>query len=94
VQRCQIEKQDDENNVLEMTLPPPEQCYLNSLSRKPVKNGQVMHMILGVSDSGSQRLTSFRRVVIQTTNNNLKGGTGYGEITDDAMRALNKGDLK
>lgn len=36
--------------------------------------GQVLHVILEVTDSGTPSLMSYRRVVIQATNKELKVG--------------------
>lgn len=94
VEECKIEKKDHEGKVVEVTLPPPEKCCVELLSREPIKKGQAMHIILEVSDSGSPSLTSYRRIVIQTTNNDLRGGSGGGEAIGDVMRAMNLGETK
>lgn len=85
-----IEKQDVEGRVVNVTLPPPEKCCVELLSREPVAKGQVLHVILEVTDSGTPSLTSYRRVVIQTTNKELRGGGGGGEAIGDVMAEVMK----
>ncbi|KAF2276575.1 DUF1593-domain-containing protein, partial [Westerdykella ornata] len=61
-----IEKVDEEGRVVEVTLPPADRCCVDFLGgRKPVVKGQVLHLILEVTDSGRPPLTSYRRVLIQ-----------------------------
>ncbi|KAL1887779.1 hypothetical protein Sste5346_010018 [Sporothrix stenoceras] len=77
-----IEKKDEAGKVVDVVLPGPEKCCLEPQSRKLAEKGQQMHIILEVTDSGSPSLTSYRRVVIQTTNKDLKGGNVGGEETN------------
>lgn len=88
VDEVKIEKKDAEGRVVEVTLPPPEKCCVELLSRDAIPEGQKMHIILEVTDSGSPNLTSYRRVVIQTTNKDLRGGTGGGQAIGDVMAAM------
>lgn len=76
VAELQIKKLDDEGKKVEVTLPPPDKCAVELMGRKPVAQGQLLHLILEVTDDGSPSLTSYRRVLIQTTNKDLKGGGG------------------
>ena len=55
-------KVDAEGRIVGVTLPPPEKCCVELLSRAPVAEGLVLHMILEVSDSGAPSLTSYKRV--------------------------------
>lgn len=71
-----IEKKDAAGEAVDVTLPGPGQCCVELMSRNPVEKGQALHIILEVTDSGSPSLTSYRRIVIQTTNQELKGGKG------------------
>ncbi|KAJ2903602.1 cellulose-binding protein [Zalerion maritima] len=64
---------------VQMKLPGPEKCCVDLMSRKPVRKGQKMHLILEVTDRGTPPLKSYRRVIVQTTNRELKGGVGDGE---------------
>jgi hypothetical protein len=50
------------------------------ISRAAVPQGQLLHLILEVKDNGSPALITYRRVIIQTTNEKLLGG---GEIHCD-----------
>lgn len=78
VEEMKIEKKDSEGRVVDVTLPGPEKCCVELLSRDAVAKGQVLHVVLEVTDSGTPSLTSYKRVVIQATNKDLKGGTGGG----------------
>lgn len=55
-------------------LPPPEKCAVDMFTGKAQSRGQVMHFVLEVSDSGTPSMTTYKRVVVQTTNKELKGG--------------------
>lgn len=56
------------------------------ISRAAIPKGQVLHLILEVRDNGSPALVSYRRVIIQTTNEKLLGGGGGAEAIGDLMR--------
>lgn len=58
---------------IELRIPPPEVCGLEQLSGQPVENGHEYHFILEVKDNGTLNLTTYKRVVIQTTNRQLRG---------------------
>ncbi|EQB56025.1 hypothetical protein CGLO_03987 [Colletotrichum gloeosporioides Cg-14] len=86
-----IEKLDAEGKKIKVTVPPPEKSCLELISQKPKAKGQLLHLILEVTDSGSPALTSYRRVLIQATNKDLRGGKDLkdGEGHDaigDAMK--------
>ncbi|RSL72734.1 hypothetical protein CEP54_000705 [Fusarium duplospermum] len=85
VDGTKIENKDDSGKIVNVTIPPPEQCCVELLSRKAIAKGQVLHIILEVTDSGTPSLTSYRRVVIQTTNNDLKGGQAPREAIGDVV---------
>ncbi|KAF2644429.1 DUF1593-domain-containing protein [Massarina eburnea CBS 473.64] len=70
-----LEKLDDEGRKIEAVLPPPEKCAVEFTSRKPVVKGQLLHLILAVTDNGTPALTTYRRVLIQVTNKDLRGGS-------------------
>lgn len=57
-------------------MPPPEKCAIEPFSGKAVPKGQIMHFVLAVTDSGTPCLTTYKRVVIQITNEKLLGGRG------------------
>lgn len=89
VEEMKIEKKDQEGRIVEVTLPEPEKCCVELLSRGPVEKGQHLHVILEVSDNGAPSLTSYQRVVIQATNKDLKGGGEGAEAIGDVMAHLN-----
>ncbi|KAK1590462.1 cellulose-binding protein [Colletotrichum navitas] len=69
-----IEKLDPEGKKIKVILPGPEKSCMDLISRQPLSKGQLLHLVLEVTDSGTPALTSYRRVLIQTTNKDLKGG--------------------
>ncbi|KAF1837139.1 DUF1593-domain-containing protein [Decorospora gaudefroyi] len=71
-----IKKMDPQGRKVGVTLPPPEKCAVDFWSREPVAVGQLLHLILEVTDEGTPCLTSYRRVLIQVTNKELRGGGG------------------
>jgi len=81
-----IKKLDDEGRKVEVRLPPPEKCAVEFLSKKPVAQGQLLHLILEVTDDGTPSLTSYRRVLIQATNKELKGGAKSAGSIGDGMK--------
>ncbi|EJT78440.1 hypothetical protein GGTG_03541 [Gaeumannomyces tritici R3-111a-1] len=84
-----IRRVDGEGRVVEVTLPPAEKCCVQLISREPMARGQLLHLILEVTDSGTPALTTYRRIMIQTTNKELKGGGGGGaEAVGDAIKAM------
>ncbi|TLS27377.1 hypothetical protein PpBr36_04040 [Pyricularia pennisetigena] len=74
VAELQIKAVDDEGKVVEVTLPGPEKSCCEMLSRRALAKGQLLHLILEVTDNGSPALTTYRRVLIQATNAELRGG--------------------
>lgn len=85
VEELAIERKDADGRVVEVTLPGPEKCCVELLSRAPVERGQLLHLILEVTDDGTPSLTTYRRVLIQATNKDLKGGGGGAEAIGDVM---------
>jgi hypothetical protein len=79
VEQLKIKNLDAEGRKVEVTLPPPDRAGVD-LNGKPVAVGQLLHLILEVTDNGSPSLTSYRRVLIQVTNKELRGGN------EDAMQ--------
>ena len=88
VEEMKIEKKDSEGRVVEVTLPGPEKCCVELLSRAAIEKGQVLHVVLEVTDSGTPSLTSYKRVVIQATNKELKGGGGGHEAIGDSFAEM------
>ncbi|CBX91495.1 similar to signal peptide [Plenodomus lingam JN3] len=63
-----------EGKKVQVKLPPAEHCAVELQSKKPVAQGQLLHLILEVTGEGELNLTSYRRVLIQVTNKDLRGG--------------------
>ncbi|KAJ9668654.1 hypothetical protein H2201_001296 [Coniosporium apollinis] len=80
-----IKRLDSEGRKVEVQLPGPEKCAVELMSRKAVPRGQLLHLILEVKDNGTPPLTSYRRVLIQTTNKDLRGGGEGGDAIADVM---------
>lgn len=85
VSELAIKKLDDDGKKVEVTLPPPEKSAVGLSSGEPVAVGQLLHLILEVTDDGVPSLTSYRRVLIQVTNKDLRGGGGRGAEVDKAV---------
>jgi hypothetical protein len=73
VEELKIRHIDSDGHKVEVELPPPDRCAIDMHSRQPVLKGQLLHLILEVTDSGTPPLTSYRRILIQCTNKDLKG---------------------
>ncbi|KAL9487803.1 hypothetical protein ACSS6W_000080 [Trichoderma asperelloides] len=82
---------DGNGVVVEVKLPGPEKCCVELLSRKPVARGKALHLILEVSDNGAPTLTSYKRIIIQTTNKDLRGGGESSEAIGDVIQKLLSG---
>ncbi|EHA48011.1 hypothetical protein MGG_09858 [Pyricularia oryzae 70-15] len=89
VKELQIKPVDRECKVVEVTLPSPEKCCCEMLSRQAVAKGQLLHLILEVTDNGSPALTTYRRALIQATNLELISGAKEAvESVGDSMEAF------
>lgn len=88
VGKLDIKPLNEACSIVEVTLPPPEKCCVELISRAAVPKGQVLHLVLEVKDNGSPPLISYRRVIIQTTNEKLLGGGGGAEAIGDTMRSV------
>ncbi|KAJ3543878.1 hypothetical protein NM208_g3340 [Fusarium decemcellulare] len=64
----EIKVLDADGVKVDVTVPPPERSCLEFFEKKPLKRGPILHLILGVVDSGSPPLTSYRRILIQPIN--------------------------
>ncbi|KAL3468064.1 hypothetical protein BJX64DRAFT_282948 [Aspergillus heterothallicus] len=73
---------------VEVTVPPPERCCVDLMSQQPAARGQFLHLILQVTDNGTPALTSYRRVLIQTTNPRLEGGGKGADAVGDLMAEM------
>lgn len=81
----EIRPLDAEGRKVEVTLPLHEECAVDFISHEPVVIGQLLHLILEVTDDGSPALTSYRRVLIQVTNKDLKCGAGVASLDVDGQ---------
>ncbi|KAM5349056.1 hypothetical protein ACJ41O_008879 [Fusarium nematophilum] len=61
---------------VELQMPPPDVCGLEQLGGTPVVKGHEYHFVLEIQDDGVPSLTTYKRVVIQTTNRQLRGARG------------------
>ena len=82
----EIKPLNEDESIVEVKIPPPEKCCVELISRAAVPKGQILHLVLEVRDNGSPSLVSYRRVIIQTTNEKLLGGGGGAEAIGDTMR--------
>ena len=88
VMDVEFKKIDQKGSIVQVKLPQPEKCAVDLFSRQPQRKGQVFHFILEVRDNGTPMLRTYRRVVVQITNKELKGGGGPGlECIADAHAA-------
>lgn len=71
--KFQSNASDRPNSIVTVRLPPPEKCAIETFSGEPLEKGQVMHLILSVTDLGIPRLTTYKRIVVQITNRELRG---------------------
>jgi hypothetical protein len=81
---------DDEQRKVQVTVPPAEKCAVDLESREAVVKGQLLHLILQLTDSGNGSpwpCTTYRRVLIQVTNKDLKGGKRSVKAGGKAMAA-------
>lgn len=83
-----IRKIDNNGKVVEVKLPGPEMCCVELLSRKAIARGKALHLILEVKDNGTPALTSYKRIIIQTTNKDLQGGGESSEAIGDVIQKL------
>jgi hypothetical protein len=65
---------DTDANTATVSLPTPEKCAIDFMTGKAQALGQVFHVVLQVSDSGTPQMTTYKRIVIQVTNKSLRGG--------------------
>lgn len=80
----QIVAKDETNKQVTIDMPPPDKCAIDFLTGQAQGIAQVLHVILQVTDNGSPRMTTYKRIVIQITNTELRGGTdrAYETVTE------------
>ncbi|KAJ5890872.1 uncharacterized protein N7473_007100 [Penicillium subrubescens] len=88
VGQLDIKPLNEAGSIVEVTLPPHEKCCVELISRAAVAKGQLLHLVLEVKDNGSPALISYRRVIIQATNEKLLGGGGGADSIGDTMRDM------
>lgn len=83
---------DDADNprIVKIKLPPPETSAVNIVTGQALEKGMALHFILQVTDAGTPPLTTYKRIVVQTTNPNLLGGRS--EVFDTVTDAIGKGE--
>ncbi|KAJ5749125.1 uncharacterized protein N7511_010821 [Penicillium nucicola] len=86
VGELRIETLNEDGSVVEVQVPPADKCCVELISRRAIAKGQLLHLILEVKDNGVPALTTYRRVVIQATNEKLLGGGGGAEAIGDVMK--------
>ncbi|KAJ5644779.1 hypothetical protein N7507_010790 [Penicillium longicatenatum] len=86
VSLLEIKPVNEAGSIVDVTIPPPDKCCVELISRVAVPKGQVLHLVLEMKDNGSPALISYRRVIIQTTNEKLLGGGGGADAIGDMMR--------
>ncbi|KAK9235052.1 hypothetical protein V1525DRAFT_411135 [Lipomyces kononenkoae] len=69
-------------------MPEPERCAVDHFTGQPQSKGQIMHLILAVTDKGTPPMTTYKRVVVQTLNTALKGARPAHESVAAAQSAL------
>jgi hypothetical protein len=79
VMDVEFKKMNQAGSIVKVKLPQPEKCAVDLFSRQPQKKGQLFHFILEVKDNGSPMLRTYRRVAVQITKEELRGG-GRSEL--------------
>ena len=74
--------------VVEVQVPPAEICAIDILTGTALEKGQVLHLILEVTDSGVPSMRTYKRVVLQVTNKLGKGASG--KVYETVTQAIEK----
>ncbi|KAL6884702.1 DUF1593 domain-containing protein [Trichoderma evansii] len=83
-----------EGRKVKVQLPSPEASAVNMVTGKAMEKGQVLHFILQLKDNGNPPLTTYKRVVLQTTNKYLRGGREMVvETVTAALDLINNGQF-
>ncbi|KAK7427646.1 hypothetical protein QQZ08_005921 [Neonectria magnoliae] len=72
VSKLEIKTINESGSKAEVTIAAPELSCILFREKKPIKRGLLLHLILEVTDCGAPPLTSYRRILIQPINKNLK----------------------
>ncbi|KAH7349774.1 hypothetical protein B0T11DRAFT_307994 [Plectosphaerella cucumerina] len=82
-----------DDRVVTVTLLPAEWSAVDRVSGRALLKGMQHHFVLQVTDNGSPPLTTYKRVVVQTTNKSLVGGRGrWFESVTESMGSLRQED--
>jgi hypothetical protein len=79
---------DVKGRKIKVTLPAPARCAVNLITRQPQAVGQALHVILEVKDSGTPQMITYKRIIIQCTNRDLR--TDSGPEGDDPMKEIHE----
>ncbi|RAO66841.1 uncharacterized protein BHQ10_002853 [Talaromyces amestolkiae] len=76
-----VEKQE---SIVKVKLPAPHIAAVDILNGVALKKGQTLHFILEVKDNGTPSITTYKRVIVQLTNRQLRGASGkaFDTITE------------
>ncbi|KAH8884154.1 DUF1593-domain-containing protein [Thozetella sp. PMI_491] len=72
VGKLDIQGLSSDNSLVDVRVPPPDECCLEFKTRKPLPRGQTLHLVLEIKDSGTPSLTTYKRVLLQTINPKFK----------------------
>ncbi|KAH6986568.1 hypothetical protein BKA56DRAFT_480219 [Ilyonectria sp. MPI-CAGE-AT-0026] len=64
--KVEIKTLNSEGSKVEIQLPSADKACVEFKTWRPLKRGQVLHVILEVKDNGTPQLTTYRRILIQT----------------------------
>ncbi|KAJ4264253.1 hypothetical protein NW762_005447 [Fusarium torreyae] len=82
----EFKKSDSAGNgsVVKVEVPSVKTSAVDILTGKPLQKGQQLHLILEAKDNGTPSMLTYKRVVLQVTNNGLQGGSEkvYDTITE------------
>ncbi|CRK33365.1 hypothetical protein BN1708_001052 [Verticillium longisporum] len=89
VSNLEIENLEPDARRVKVRIPPPEQCCFDRFTTgSPVARGQLLHLVLEVTDNGTPALTSYKRIIIQTTNKDLRGAVEAGSAPDNIAEVM------
>lgn len=80
----EFEKTNESGAIVKVKVPPAKTSAVDILTGKALEKGQVLHLILEVKDNGVPSMLTYKRVLLQVTNNALQGGSDkvYDTITE------------
>ncbi|KAM0421162.1 hypothetical protein ACHAPT_011054 [Fusarium lateritium] len=81
---------ETQGSKIQVQISPPEACAQDPISGRPLAKGHEYHLVLTVQDNGTPSLTTYKRVVIQTKNKELRGGRANAVATTAEWMELPK----